>query len=160
MPGEGAPQPSAGPPAEPDPAHTAATSSDQPGPGTYAGVRVLELATGVAGPYAAMFLADNGADVVKVEAAGGDPYRSGRRPVKIIGMPCSLAAAVTSSSFTLPPGWMMAAMPAAAARWIESGNGKKASEARRGPSLRPARRLSEWRSRRNRRGSSGPPRSR
>ena len=76
MPGEGAPQPSAGPPAEPDPAHTASTSSDQPGPGTYAGVRVLELATGVAGPYAAMFLADNGADVVKVEAAGGDPYRS------------------------------------------------------------------------------------
>ena len=27
-----------------------------------------------------------------------------RRPVKIIGMPCWLQAAITSSSFTLPPG--------------------------------------------------------
>jgi len=37
---------------------------------------VLDAATGLAGPYAAMFLADQGADVVKVEAAAGDPYRS------------------------------------------------------------------------------------
>ena len=44
--------------------------------GTYAGIRVLELATGLAGPYTGMFLADNGADVVKVEPASGDPYRS------------------------------------------------------------------------------------
>ncbi|MEL7155919.1 MAG: CoA transferase [Actinomycetota bacterium] len=45
-------------------------------PGVYTGVRVLELATGIAGPYAAMFLGDNGADVVKVEDADGDPYRA------------------------------------------------------------------------------------
>ena len=40
------------------------------------GVRVVEMATGIAGPYAARFLADQGADVVKVEPPGGDPYRS------------------------------------------------------------------------------------
>ncbi len=39
-------------------------------------VRVVELTTGIAGPYAARFLADQGADVVKVEPPGGDPYRS------------------------------------------------------------------------------------
>ena len=41
-------------------------------PGCYAGVKVLELATGLAGPYAAMFLADNGADVVKLEPPEGE----------------------------------------------------------------------------------------
>ena len=40
------------------------------------GVRVVELTTGIAGPYAARFLADQGADVVKVEPPGGDPYRA------------------------------------------------------------------------------------
>jgi crotonobetainyl-CoA:carnitine CoA-transferase CaiB-like acyl-CoA transferase len=39
-------------------------------------VRVVELATGIAGPYAARFLADQGADVVKVEPPDGDPYRA------------------------------------------------------------------------------------
>lgn len=37
---------------------------------------MLDAATGLAGPYAAMFLADQGADVVKVETAAGDPYRT------------------------------------------------------------------------------------
>ncbi len=40
------------------------------------GVRVVELTTGIAGPYAARFLADQGADVVKVEPPSGDPYRA------------------------------------------------------------------------------------
>ncbi len=40
------------------------------------GVRVVELASGIAGPYAAAFLADLGADVIKVEGANGDPYRA------------------------------------------------------------------------------------
>ena len=39
------------------------------------GVRVLDLSTGPAGGLASMILADFGADVVKVERPGGDPYR-------------------------------------------------------------------------------------
>jgi hypothetical protein len=50
-------------------------------------------------------------------------------PVKTIAMPCSSAAAITSSSRIEPPGWMTALMPAAAALSMPSRNGKKASEA-------------------------------
>src|SRR3546814_19904597 len=38
-------------------------------------IRVIELATGVAGPIVGMFCADFGADVVKVETPDGDPER-------------------------------------------------------------------------------------
>ena len=41
-----------------------------------AGVRVLALENFVAGPTATMFLADWGADVVKIEPPTGDTYRS------------------------------------------------------------------------------------
>ncbi len=40
------------------------------------GVRVLELATDVAGPFTAKLLADFGAEVIKVEPPGGDPARA------------------------------------------------------------------------------------
>jgi crotonobetainyl-CoA:carnitine CoA-transferase CaiB-like acyl-CoA transferase len=39
------------------------------------GIRVLDLSTFMAAPLAGSLLADFGADVVKVEPAGGDPYR-------------------------------------------------------------------------------------
>ncbi|MEM9565120.1 MAG: CoA transferase [Actinomycetota bacterium] len=40
------------------------------------GVRVVELAQGIAGPYAGKLLADYGADVIKVEPGGGDVART------------------------------------------------------------------------------------
>jgi crotonobetainyl-CoA:carnitine CoA-transferase CaiB-like acyl-CoA transferase len=53
-----------------------------PGPagrGPLAGVKVLELGTLIAGPFAARMMAEFGADVIKVEATdGGDPIRSWR----------------------------------------------------------------------------------
>ncbi|HEX4218247.1 MAG TPA: CoA transferase [Acidimicrobiales bacterium] len=40
------------------------------------GIRVLDLSSGIAGPITGMLLSDHGADVVKVEPPGGDPFRS------------------------------------------------------------------------------------
>jgi crotonobetainyl-CoA:carnitine CoA-transferase CaiB-like acyl-CoA transferase len=58
------------------------------GAATYRGVRVVELSTTISGPYCGMILADQGADVIKVERPGrGDdarampPHVSGRSAV-------------------------------------------------------------------------------
>ena len=40
------------------------------------GVRIVEQGTFITGPCTGMMLADLGADVIKVESPGGDPYRA------------------------------------------------------------------------------------
>ena len=53
-----------------------AQGATPPGPGALKGIRVLDCATFIAGPYCATFLAEFGAEVVKVEMPGvGDPTR-------------------------------------------------------------------------------------
>jgi crotonobetainyl-CoA:carnitine CoA-transferase CaiB-like acyl-CoA transferase len=44
--------------------------------GVLNGLKVLDLSWGIAGPMATMLLADNGAQVTKIEPPGGDPFRN------------------------------------------------------------------------------------
>ncbi len=55
----------------PRPAPTGSKQNSQP----LQGIRVVEIATIIAAPLAASFLADMGAEVTKVEPLAGDPYR-------------------------------------------------------------------------------------
>ena len=45
-------------------------------PGPFAGLRVIDLTTVFVGPYTSQFLGDMGAEVIKVEAPGGDMTRT------------------------------------------------------------------------------------
>ncbi|MCK9877912.1 CoA transferase [Frankia sp. Ag45/Mut15] len=54
----------------------AADSDPFPRGGALRGLRVLDAATLYAGPLIASMLADHGADVVRLEPPGGDPYRT------------------------------------------------------------------------------------
>lgn len=51
------------------------TQSSAPSAGPLAGVRVLEIGHYIAGPHAAQMLGDQGAEVIKLEPAQGDPTR-------------------------------------------------------------------------------------
>lgn len=53
------------------------TASETGRPGALDGVRVVELATILMGPYAARILGDHGADVVRIESLAGDSVRNG-----------------------------------------------------------------------------------
>jgi len=44
-------------------------------PAPLAGLRIVDLTTGLAGPYCSKLLVDAGAEVIKVEPPGGDPMR-------------------------------------------------------------------------------------
>ena len=45
-----------------------------------AGIRVVDFSTRLPGPLATLILAEAGAEVIKIEAPGGDPLRFGRQP--------------------------------------------------------------------------------
>lgn len=55
-------------------------------PAILEGVCVVDMTSVVFGPYATQILADLGADVIKVEAPGGDQFRYSGKPAKTRGM--------------------------------------------------------------------------
>lgn len=67
-----------------------------------AGLRVIDLSQFLAGPYCSMFLADFGADVIKIEMPGmGDGYRNAGPPFKEGVSACFLSVNRNKKSVTL-----------------------------------------------------------
>ena len=56
------------------------------------GIKVVDLTTVVFGPYCTQILCDYGAEVIKVEAPGGDVLRYSARPAQTLGMAPSFIA--------------------------------------------------------------------
>ena len=78
------------------------------GTGPFAGLRIVELAEGVAGPYCGKLLADLGADVIKVEPPAGDAARraNGADPAKTLdpeGSPLFLYCNTSKRGIVLDP---------------------------------------------------------
>jgi formyl-CoA transferase len=54
--------------------------------GALSGIRIVDLTNIILGPYGTMLLADQGADVIKVEAPEGDAVRHIGKPGRTVGM--------------------------------------------------------------------------
>src|SRR6266851_1789297 len=61
-------------------------AQDRTMPGALEGIRIVDLTNIILGPYGTMLLADQGADVIKVEAPEGDAVRHIGKPGKTPGM--------------------------------------------------------------------------
>lgn len=55
--------------------------------GVFRGLKVIDCGSYIAGPAAATVMSDFGADVIKVEPLGGDPYRTRNQPPKVQSSP-------------------------------------------------------------------------
>ncbi len=54
--------------------------------GALEGIRIVDLTNIILGPYGTMLMADQGADIIKVEAPEGDAERHIGKPGKTPGM--------------------------------------------------------------------------
>jgi crotonobetainyl-CoA:carnitine CoA-transferase CaiB-like acyl-CoA transferase len=57
----------------------------------FSGLKVVDFASFIAGPGAAVILSDFGADVIKVEPPAGELWRIGQDPAAASSERCSLA---------------------------------------------------------------------
>ncbi len=65
--------------------------------GPLQGVRILDLTTGLMGPYATLQLADMGADVIKIEPPQGDIVRQ-IEPARHAGMGACFSPSIAASA--------------------------------------------------------------